>query len=164
MYEQGKIIQHTHDYYKKLFQTSQLYSNNRHEHLGLAPQLDLSSLNEDLFKIEIWDAINSFQPNKAPRPDEFHPFFYQNYWGSVGNSVVDFCKETWANGFIDPHINATHICLIPKTRNATTLKNFRPISLCNTTYKILTKVIANKLKPLMNQLIGPHQVSFLKNR
>lgn len=57
-------------------------------------------------------------------------------------------------------INETHVCLIPKTKEATTIKEFRPISLCNTTYKIIT----NKLKSIINSLIGPYKISFLKNR
>lgn len=62
------------------------------------------------------------------------------------------------------YIHKTHVCLIPKIKGANTLKDYRPISLCNITYKIITKIISNRLKPIMNTLIGPCQSSFLKNR
>lgn len=59
-------------------------------------------------------------------------------------------------------MNNTFFCLIPKFSNANLLKNFCPISLCNTTYKIITKIIANQIKPHLIRLISPYQASFLK--
>lgn len=60
--------------------------------------------------------------------------------------------------------NNTYIGLIPKSDNANNLKNFRLIGLCNTIYKIVTKIIANRLKPFLKDLISPFQSSFIKGR
>lgn len=54
--------------------------------------------------------------------------------------------------------------LIPKIPNANHLHNFRPIGLCNTIYKIITKTIANCIKPFLETIIGPYQSSFFKGR
>lgn len=61
-------------------------------------------------------------------------------------------------------LNKTYVCLIPKFNNANKIQNFRPISLCNTLYKVITKVIANCIKPFLKYLISDHQSSFVKNR
>lgn len=61
-------------------------------------------------------------------------------------------------------MNNIYICLIPKIHNANNLKNFCPISLYNTVYKVITKIIANRLEPFLNDLISPHQASFIKGR
>lgn len=61
-------------------------------------------------------------------------------------------------------VSRTYLCLIPKSPNAVSLKNFRPISLCNNIYKAITKIITNRIKSFSNILIIPFQSSFLKNR
>lgn len=63
-----------------------------------------------------------------------------------------------------PHeVNSTYFCLIPKCANATMLRNFRPIVICNTVYKLVTKIIVNMVKPHLSTIISPSQVSFLSN-
>lgn len=61
-------------------------------------------------------------------------------------------------------LNKTYVCLIPKFNNSNKIQNFRSISLCNTLYKIITKIIANRIKPFLKILISEHQSSFVKNR
>ena len=60
--------------------------------------------------------------------------------------------------------NSTFLALIPKETNPETFDTFRPISLCNASYKILAKVLANKLKPLIGMLISPLSGGFVKGR
>ncbi|KAH0639748.1 hypothetical protein KY285_036334 [Solanum tuberosum] len=113
---------------------------------------------------EIKATIYSYHPFKASGPNGLHPFFYQKYWDTVGPSVFNLCQQAFREGTILGPINSTHLCLIYKCKNATSLKNFCPISLCNTSYKIITKTISRRLRPFMNKLIDPCQTSFLKNR
>lgn len=61
-------------------------------------------------------------------------------------------------------INNTFIALIPKIDNPLTVNNYMPISLCNTILKIITKILANRLKPLVTKIIHPLQGAFVKNR
>ena len=61
-------------------------------------------------------------------------------------------------------INQTFIALIPKTDNPTSINHYRPISLCNTIYKIISKILANRLKPILPKLINPFQGAFVEGR
>ena len=72
--------------------------------------------------------------------------------------------DSFQNGFFDPIANRTFITLIPKVENPIQISQYRPISLCNVSYRILTKFLVNRLRPMLNNLVGPHQSSFLKNR
>src|SRR5947208_3133191 len=60
--------------------------------------------------------------------------------------------------------NHPHICLIPKTKTPQALADFRPISLLNTTYKIIAKILANRLKDLLPDLISPFQAAYVPGR
>lgn len=84
---------------------------------------------------------------KAPGPDGFHAAFFQKCWKVVGPWVIDLVRDFFTNGSSLNLINHTNIALIPKVDNPETVSNFRPISLCNVTYKIITKIMVNRLKP-----------------
>ena len=61
-------------------------------------------------------------------------------------------------------MNETLLVLIPKVEQPENLREFRPISLCDVIYKIITKIIANRIKGILDEIIGPHQCSFIKGR
>lgn len=80
----------------------------------------------------------------------------------MGQKTIFFCINFFSQ--MDPEMNKTLLCLILKLVNVNTIKNYRPIGLFNTTYKLVTKIIINRLKPFLHQIIGPSQASFLSNR
>lgn len=112
--------------------------------------------------LAITQGIHSFHPFKAPGLDGLHPYFYQEYWPEISQSVVTFCKQVFSQGRIPDKINTTYLCLIPKHRHAAQVTHYRFISLCNIIYKIITKIIVNCIKPYLPNIISPTQASFLK--
>lgn len=102
-------------------------------------------------------AMSQMHPDKASGPDGLNPAFYQNFWPMLGKEVFDCCKN-WLQGASFPaDLNNTNVVLIPKKDNACCLKDLRPIALCNVLYKIVTKVLANRLKSVLPGLISEKQ-------
>ena len=94
---------------------------------------------------------------KASRPDGMNALFYQNFWHIVGNEVIDAVLDFLHTGHMVPDINYTHIVLIFKVKKLEKMVDFRPIGLCNVLYKIISKVLANRLKLILPQLTSPTQ-------
>ena len=90
---------------------------------------------------EIKEALWSMQPYKAPGLDGLHAGFFQRFWMIVGSSVRDEVENAFLTKKIPEYLNKTHIVLIPKIQGPETISNYRPISLCNSIYKVISKVL-----------------------
>lgn len=103
---------------------------------------------------EVKQAINQMAPLKAPKPDGMPPLLYQHYWNLIGddisNSVLHFLNST----SLLENLNHTFITLIPKKKKQESATDFRPISLCNVLYKIFSKVLPNRLKKILPNIIS----------
>ena len=106
--------------------------------LGLADAETLSLPPSDL---EITNALFAMKPFKAPGPDGIHVGFYQRFWGNVGASMKHEIKQIFQDRKVPHYLNQTLIALIPKQDGPTSIGHFRPISLCNSVYKILSKIL-----------------------
>lgn len=104
------------------------------------------------------------QPLKVSGLDGFHAIFFQHQWEVLHPSLCSLVQKVFAGDTLDPYFNRTLIALISKTERPKNMKEFRPISLCSIVYKLVTKVLANRLKQLMPELILPYQSSFIKGR
>lgn len=124
----------------------------------------ISYSSEPLWDIEIRQVRHSFKPFKVLRPDGLHPMFYQNYWNEVCPSVTSLCHQVFREHAIPLDINQTYLCFIPKVTNNSSNAQYHPISLCNTIYKIITKIILNCSKPFIFKIISPTQSSFQKGK
>lgn len=104
---------------------------------------------------EILIAVKSFKPTKALGLDGLYPLFYQKYWDIVGPHTLDFCKKVFTEFQIPHQANSSLLCLIPKTTDTCCIRNFRPIGLYNIIYKIVTKIMANRINPILPSIIRP---------
>lgn len=103
-------------------------------------------------------------PLKAPGPDGFPARFYRRNWAHIKADVVNAVKELFQSGHMAEGINETSIVLIPTVNQPVDLKDFRPISLCNVIYKIVSKCLVNRLRPILDELISVNQSAFVPGR
>ena len=124
-----------------------------------------NEMNQNLIKEftreEVVAALQQMHPTKAPSPDGMSTIFFQKYWDIVGNDVTCMVLNVLNSNMLIADINRTNIALIPKTKNPTKITEFRPISLSNVIYKIISKVLANQLKAILPQIISENQSAFL---
>ena len=113
---------------------------------------------------EIYKALFDMDPHKAPGPDGFGASFYQDHWLQVKDHLCFAIKDFFISGRLLTEINHTFIALVPKVDHPETTTHFRPISLCNTLYKIIAKVLVNRMRPILQRLIHPCQSAFVPNR
>ncbi|GAU12283.1 hypothetical protein TSUD_141910 [Trifolium subterraneum] len=156
-----------HNYFKKLFCSSSpsaLNGINDGPHSPTLNEEACRSLTSQITKEEVAQALNQMHPFKAPGPDRFQGIFFKQYWHIIGDDVVRLISTVFETGGFPPSLSETLIALIPKMDCPNNFKEFRPISLCNTVYKLITKIMVNRLRPFLNQIIGPYQSSFLPGR
>ena len=110
---------------------------------------------------EVWQALQQMHPTKSPGPDGMSPIFYQKYWNIVGLFVSNCVLQALNTGVMPKDINNTYICLISKIKNPQKITNYRPISLCNVIYKLISKVLENRLKRILNEVITDAQSAFV---
>ena len=87
--------------------------------------------------------------------------FYQKYWDVIGNDIINTMLNVLNSNALVAPLNQTNIALIPKTNSPTKMNEFQPISLCNVSYKIISKVLANRLKPILSTIILENQSAFV---
>lgn len=110
---------------------------------------------------EIKKAIDSINPDKAPGPDGMTSLFYHRFWEITAKEIIAMVKNFFVSSTLDPRLNQTNICLIPKTERPQDMAVFRPISLCNVSYKIISKILCSRLKILLPKLISETQSAFV---
>lgn len=103
-------------------------------------------------------------PTKSPDSDGMPPIFYQRYWDVVGPRVVKCVLHILRIGIMPNEFNDTYIFLIPKVKCPQKITEYRPISLCNVMYKIISKVHANRLKGVLPEVISDAQSAFVLGR
>ena len=113
---------------------------------------------------EVHQAIKQMHPSKAPKLDGMPALFYQKYWSMLGQDVSRYCLNILNEGASLVNINKTHIILVPKTKDPRNIKLFRPISLCNVIYNIVSKVLVNRLKCVLPKCINESQSAFVLGR
>ncbi|KAL3839320.1 hypothetical protein ACJIZ3_023911 [Penstemon smallii] len=135
---------------------------------NLFPPIMEQEENENLCKLptprEIKQVLFSFASDKSPGPDGLPALFYKHFWSTTGTALIQVVQHFFRTGYMLKTLNHTFVALIPKIPNASRVDQFRPISLCNISYKVISKILANRLKPLLKKIISPNQMAFVEGR
>ncbi|KAK3032194.1 hypothetical protein RJ639_035906 [Escallonia herrerae] len=110
---------------------------------------------------EIGMILRNLGTDKALGLDGMTSVFYKFYWSTTKSDVINSVK--FSGRHLLKEQNHTHISLIPKLENPSSVNHFRPISLCNTNYKLISKILASRLQSVLNKLISPLQAAFVPN-
>nr|KYP74049.1 Transposon TX1 uncharacterized [Cajanus cajan] len=102
--------------------------------------------------------------NKSPGPDGLNPGFYKRFWNLLRSEVFQAGVQWLNQGSFPTQLTKTNVAFIPKKDNPTSMKDLRLISLSNVIYKVISKVLANRMKPLMAKYISNEQSAFVEHR
>ena len=131
----------------------------QHLNLSEAEVLELPFIEE-----EIHSTLVEMNGDKAPGPNGFTVTFWQFCWDFVKEEIVDLFKEFFYKKYFAKSLNTTFLVLIPKKGGVEDLRDFRPISLLGGLYKLLAKVLANKLKKVLGKVVSVDQNAFVRSR
>ena len=112
---------------------------------------------------EIHEALLALPNDKVSGPDGFTKEFFVAAWPILGRDFIVAIQSFFIFGFLPNGINATILTLIPKTENAQTMKEYRPIACCNLIYKVISKVLANRLQVIFPDAVE-NQCAFIEER
>eukprot|EP00253_Pinus_taeda_P016965 PITA_16965 len=115
---------------------------------------DNFNLNNPITEEEVSEVLKEMQNGKAQGPDSFNVDFFKAYWSIVKKGILNVVEDSRMNKTILKALSTYFIALIPKTEDARTPNKFRPIALCNVVYKKISKVVANRLKPLLPSVVS----------
>lgn len=124
----------------------------------------LQCLADPICDNEIEGAIRGLAKNKASGPDGIPNEFVQRYWQDLKEEVGAIVKGFFNNQIDISDINRANVVMIPKTNAPLMVGEFRPISIINIIPKIISKILANRLRVLMPDLISPYQTAFIRGR
>lgn len=113
---------------------------------------------------EVREALFMMGANKAPGPDGLTAGFYQYHWEELGPGVTVAVLDFLNGGDMPECINRTTIVLIPKLKHPQEMKDFIPISLCTVVYKICSKLLANRLRGFLDDIVAEEQSAFVPGR
>lgn len=113
---------------------------------------------------EILESLRDCNGDKAPGPDGCNLKFLQMFWPLIKEDVLDLFNDFHRLESFVKSLNSTFIVLIPKMVGAKNIKNVKPISLVSSFYKLISKVLANRLSKVLHLIINDSQHAFVKNR
>nr|GEY87379.1 RNA-directed DNA polymerase, eukaryota [Tanacetum cinerariifolium] len=127
-------------------------------------QVQAAHLERCVSRDEIRLAVWNCGENKSPGPDGYMFEFFRTYWNFVGPDFCEAVEYFFENGSFPKGCNSSFVALIPKVTDAKFVNNFRPISLIGCVYKVVTKVLANRLALVISDLVSDTQSAFVARR
>lgn len=113
---------------------------------------------------EVLNAITSLGQDRAPGPDSFPMKFFSLCWQTIKVDLMRIFHSFFLENKLESCLKHNFIALVPKKKEAEEIRDYRPISLVGSVYKIISKVLAERLKTTLPRLISPNQSSFVEGR
>ncbi|KAL0287731.1 UNVERIFIED_CONTAM: hypothetical protein Sradi_7117600 [Sesamum radiatum] len=127
----------------------------------LITEEDSAILSEPVSATDVKMAFFDIAEEKSPGPDGYSSGFFKAVWPIVGEEVTRAILDFFHNGKMLRQVNTTLLVLIPKVQAPTHVTDFRPISCCNVLYKLITKIIIQRLSSLLDRLVSLSQNAFV---
>ena len=157
LHEEEKIKEHIQQSFIKLYTTEMEVSNMNAWSLDhscfYVSNEEQELIGKEVSDEEIRKGLWALKPFKAPGADGLYAGFFQHFWHDVKNSVYAEVKNIFAQGIIPGYLNETLITLIPKCKNPETISQYRPIGLCNSIYKVVSKILVERIRPFLKEII-----------
>ena len=126
---------------------------------------DKMLLEQDINVDELWNAISTMKLNKAPGLDGLPVEFYRTFWTHIKDLLLELYRKCYDTGLLNPSSRKGVISLLLKgDKDPTFVKNWRPLTLLNLDYKIIAKLLASRMKKILDKIIGPQQTGFMEGR
>ena len=164
--DEKKILKEQFNFYRKLYSKDPkvrfiLQNNNMHT----LNEAETKMIDEEFTLEDFTNALKNMSRNKCLGNDGLSMEFYVIFWDKLGSLIWDAMKLSHKRGMLYRSARRGVISLIPKKlKDATLLKSFRPLCLLNVDCKILTKMLADRLKPFLERIIGPQQTGYVPDR
>lgn len=154
-----------YNYYQNIFATNSPDLVAISEVLSTLAPMVIDVMNDSLsrpcLKDKVRYALSQMHLCKVPGPNNMHGIFYQKFWhiirDDVAHTIIGIVHGTCPLDSID----CTNVALIPKVKSPTLVSEFRPISLCNVIYKLVSKILANMLKGILPSIVSENQSAFV---
>ena len=166
------ILKAQYQFYQSLYAKDESFCSTEKINDFLAG-IKIQSLDENLrqscegeiTELECDQVLKSFQNGKSPGNDGIPVEFYKQFWSRLKSLLVKCYNESYRSGKLPLSQTQAVITLVEKKdSDRTLLKNWRPISLLNVDYKIMSKVIAFRLKKVLSKLIHTDQTAYVQGR
>ena len=156
--------------YTETSHESKIFQSETTQYLNKVKILIISNDNKSFCDLpitfeEVTKAAEGMANNKSPGPDGLPIEFYKSFWPDIGDWVYRSFLLAFEQGELCDSQKQGVITLIPKKdKDLTDLKSWRPLSILNSDYKIIAKVLSNRLKSVLSEIINPDQVGYMKDR
>jgi hypothetical protein len=121
-------------------------------------------LEEPFTEKEVACAIGGMKSESAPGPNGFTVTFFKRIWDHIKQEIMGMVRDFNEARLDLQSLNYGVITLVPKVREANSIKQYRPIYLLNVDFNISPKLLMNRLTPMVGKLISPNQTTFIKGR
>jgi len=165
-----ELLDETYNFYTKLYSRNTNSTKNTHDYLdniNFPIVLDVSekqSCEGYVSHAECTEVVKNLKKNKSPGKDGLTAEFYQVFWADIGDFMVKMFNQSYDDRELSVTQRNSILSLLYKKGDNTFLKNYRPLSLSNTDYKILAFVLANRIQKVIPKLVSEQQSAYMKNR